>query len=522
MATKEQLIEALKAADAAGNTEDAAKFAKAIQAGKFDAPGTARPQKNVMEEWEQRPWYGKVGQSFDDAARLVASGLTAGYSDNIAGGLNQLTGLGDTDAAGEKALTEEARMRMGMMSTPYEILGALLPASKLSKAASIIPGAGGSGAASSAIREGIAGGTQAGLMTGSNVAAGTADVEDIPGDVGVGILGGAAGGAAGAKAGDALSWAGKKLGIKSPNFVDDVVPPKSVDGMKRVTDEAYGEVDALGTAYPLNDYSTMLQKMSKELDDVGIDFELHPKAAAMLNRLQNKGMGGGDMSPRDIDNLRRMVSRDVKGSGGEDHMAGIMKRYLDDFIETGPTTPGSTDASKVASDTLKFARDQSRRTHLMTDIEEQIFKGENAASDHGDINMLRNLLNNKTKRRQMSKEELDALVKVVRGDTAERILRKNASIPVTPVGAGVLATGATGNPLVGAAAGGSMMVIDPLMEAAARQYTNKNIQALMNTVGGGTTTKAASRQFGPRVGQAAGVLAVEEEKRKNKKRNKKR
>ena len=523
MATREQLIKALKEADAAGNTEDAQHIADQINAGNFDTPGTPRSQQEVFEEWEQRPWYGKVGQSFDDAARLVASGLTAGYSDNMAGTLNEWTGMDEGGVPAEKARTAEAKMRMGGMALPYELMGMLLPASKMSSAARMLPGAGGTGMASSALREGVAGGAMAGLNASSDVAAGTGDVGDIAEAVPLGVLAGAAGGAAGSKAGDVLNWAGKKLGIGAGSVVDDVVPPMSVDDLTAKTDEAYKAVDDLGTTYPLDDYADMVRGMSKELFDEGIDFDLHPKAAAMLNRLQKHASAGGDISPREIDNMRRIISRDVKGSGGENHMAGIMKRYLDDFIATGPVTRTSTDSAAVADKTLRSARDLSRRKNLLADVDEALFKGDNAASDRGDVNALRSLLNNKKKRNQMSKEELEALMQVVRGNTVENAVSRVADVgngAVTPIGAGFLAGGATGNPMIGVGAGAAMAGADQVGKMMTRRATDRAVGNLKDVIAGGSTTPAMSRQVIPSAGQALSVLAIDEdlEKKRRKKR----
>ncbi len=516
MATREQLIQALQAADKAGDTAGAQKIAAELNAGNFSEKPQGRSKDEVMQEWANTPMYAKVGRSFDDAARLVASGLTGGWSDNFAGGMNELLGM-EGNAETEKQRTDEARMRMGIMASPYEFMGMLLPASRLSTAAGAVSGMTGSGVMQSAGREALAGAAQSMGTAASDVAAGRGDMGDIVDSGVTGALGGGAGGAAGSVIGSGLNYVGKKLGIGAGSIADEVTPPKSIDQLRRMTNEAYEKVDNLGARYRPDDYNDMIRKMQDELNQSRINPDFHPKALSMLKILQEEGMGGGNLSPRDLDDLRRLVTREVKGSGGEDHMAGIMKRHLDDFIGKGPTVAG--DAAE-ASGALISARDLARRTYLLDDINEQIFKGDNAASEHGDINTLRNLLNNKKKRKSMSKEELDALIKVVRGDKVEKALRKSvAGIPVTPVGAGVLAGSVSGNPMLGVAAGGATALAEPTLEAAAGRYTNANIKKLMDAVAMGKTIEAPARSLLPPTMQAAGVLATESEQKKKRKKS---
>lgn len=507
MATRAELEQALIAADKAGNVEDARALANAL-ANFNDTPNVDA----VQSQFDAMPWYQKLGTAADDTVRMLANGMTLGWADNLAGNMP-----GGEGTAAEKRRSEEAGIRAGSAGTAAELLGMLAPAGAASKAVGAGTGLVANTVGTAAAREGIAGAGTGILSALSD----TTDPTELLTSAGLGAAGGAVGGAIGAKAGDALDWAGRKLGISSPSIVDTVVPGRSRDELKAAASAAYDKVDNLGVEYDPAGFAAMKNSMAGDLNKARISERLHPNASAMMDDIANlQGTGTGKITPRDVDELRQVINRDVTGTRGEDYMAGIMRRNIDDFIENSPTTAGN---SSEASAALKQARDLARRTRTMEDVDTALFKGANAASDRGDIGALRTLLNNAQKTKGMSKEELAALKKVVRGDTIENFLRKRVGgMPITPLGAGILAGGASGNPMLGLGTGMAAMTIEPLAESMARRYTDANIKNLTNVISGGSTTPSAARSVLSELGQAAGVKVTDGERKKVRRRKKRR
>lgn len=505
MATRAELEQALIAADKAGNAEDARALADALANFK-DTPNIDK----VQADFDAMPWYQKAGVAADDTMRLIANGLTFGWADNLAGAMS---GEG-TEA--EKLRSDEARARAGSAGTAAELLGMVAPAGAISKGVGMGTGLVANTVGTSMAREGIAGGVGGVLSALSD----TTDPMEILTSGGLGVAGGAVGGAIGAKAGDVVNWAGRKLGFSPGALVDDVIPGKSLDEMRAAKDAAYRVPELDNVHYDPVAFDAMKTKMGTQLNNARINPRLHPNASAMMDDINGMtGTGSGNITPRDIDELRQVINRDVGGSRGEDYMANIMRNNIDEFVGNGATLQGSSASADTA---LKTARDLNRRTRLSEDIDQALFRGENAASGRGDINALRTMLNNPSRTRGMAPEELAALKKVVRGDTMENFLRSVGRAPVTPIGAGILAGGASGNPLIGLATSGAVAGLEPLMESGARKYTDANIKALRDVVTGGSTTPAAARGILASGGQAAGLQFGDQERRKVRRRKKRR
>lgn len=505
MATRAELEQALIAADKAGNVEDARALADALANFK-ETPNVDKTQS----DFDALPWYQKALTAADDGVRLLANGLTLGWADNLAGAM----GGEGTDA--EKLRSDEARIRAGSAATPLELLGMVAPAGAASKLVGAGTGLVGNTIATTAAREGLAG-AGTGIFSALSD---TGDPMELLTSAGLGLGMGAAGGAVGAAAGKGINAIGQKLGLKGGALVDDVVPGKSLDEMRAAKDAAYAVPELDSVTYDPAGFAAMKNNMAAQLNNARVNPRLHPNASAMMDDISGMAnTGSGRITPRDMDELRQVINRDVTGTPGEDYMANIMRRNVDEFIGAGPTIAGNADDAGKA---LATARDLNRRTRLTEDVERALFRGENAASDRGDINALRTMLNNPNKTRGMSAAEKAAMQKVVRGDTIENVLRKIGRAPVTPIGAGILAGGATANPLIGLAAGIGTAGVEPLLEGAARKYTDANVKALRDVITGGSTTPAAARGILSAGGQAAGVQFGETERKKVRRRKKRR
>lgn len=498
MATRKELEDALIAADKAGNVEDARAIADALH----NYSGTPNTDK-VMAEWDSLPWYQKPLVAADDIVRAIANGATFGMADKLA----EVATPWATKEEMRKA-SDEAKIRSGSAGTAAELLGMVLPSSVASKAAGAATRMTANTIGETIIREGVAG-----AGTGAiSALADTTDPGELATSAGIGAVTGAAGGAVGQQLGRAINYLGSKVGINGGPLVDKVVKEMDSGDLKKAVGSAYDKVDNLGVTYDPSGFAAMQSNMASELNKARINPRLHPNASAMMDDIHAMtGTGSGSITPRDLDELRQVVNRDVTGSRGEDYMAGIMRSNIDNFIEKGPTNSGTGDAANKA---LREARDLNRRMRLSEDIDSALYRGGNAASDRGDVNALRSILNNPNKTRGMGPDEKSALQRVVRGSALENILNDFGGGPATPLGAGILVGGTTGNPLAGLATSGAVWAAEPAIKAVARKYTDANIANLRNVVSGGSTTPAAVRGILSDIGQAAGVKLGNDERKK--------
>lgn len=506
MATRAELEQALRAADAAGNADDAKALAQALTAAPPDEPAPT-PGINALRSQMLPSFLAKPMNYGDDLLRRFVNGATLGGMDRLVGAVTPdkpdltslITGKTQTGYERQKRQTDAAKENLGpVVSTGADIAGMLAPGGLLSKGVAKL-GLKGAGLGESALREGLAGS----VMGGTQEAMDGGDTGDVLTAASLGGLGGAGGGALSAKAGDLLNRGAKALGIKSNAVADTVVPPMTQPQMKQATGRAYDAVDNMGVRYDPNDYQAMTNRLDAALQAANIRPGAHPRAIDMAQDIRSRTVG--PITPRTLDQLRQDISRDVTGSRGEDYMANIMRQHLDDFIEKGATTTGTGTAAQ-ASTALRSARDLSRRTRVLETINDAKYRGENSANGRGDVAAIRALLNNPKKRRGMSADEIAAAERVVRGDTLENLLRSGPQQWITPLGAGIAAGSATANPLIGVGTAGAVGLMQPAARAAAKRYTERNLSELVNTIAGGSTTPSMARGV---LGRLAAPSAVE-------------
>ena len=156
MATYEQVIEALRNADASGNTKDAERLAdiaskmrmsqeqpKGTYVPEIDpASGAATGGMTFVPEVAPMPYseqirrsLSAVGTGADIAARTFASGASLGYADKLAAAMGGLAPTTMSDLitgntyesrlAAERARTEQAKQAMGSLGAPTEIAGGI-------------------------------------------------------------------------------------------------------------------------------------------------------------------------------------------------------------------------------------------------------------------------------------------------------------------------------------------------------------------------------------------------------------
>jgi hypothetical protein len=117
---RDRLLQALAAADAAGDVDAATKFATQLR-------GMEAPARDLKAEFEQMGPVDKGVTALADVTRLASNGLTMNFRDKGAAGLKALFGDQDyeTNLASERQATQDAKARAGSAGVASEIGGAM-------------------------------------------------------------------------------------------------------------------------------------------------------------------------------------------------------------------------------------------------------------------------------------------------------------------------------------------------------------------------------------------------------------
>ena len=403
---------------------------------------SAQPQKyrpiSPSEQFNDLPWYAKAGQAADDVVRGLANGVTLGYADQFAGYMN------GSGADAERAKTDAAKQRGGSAITAAEILGSMLPASRLSQAAS----AAGLGGASFGTRTlSMAG--QAGLLgTAQRMGNGQ---EVTP----TGVATDMALGAGGNVLGEGLSaGASKVAGLFNHK---PAVP--SLDELVAQKNAAYGAVDQSGSQYAPEQLRNLRQGLSDDLVAGQATPGLNDKVLTVNSLVDNK-LNSGPLTLSEVDRARQIINAKLFGnapSADDARLGGNMLRNFDEFTDS--TVPSIGGDNLKAVQALKTARELNKRVSKTTVLEDALNKAERQASvtgsggnvDNATRQKINAILNNKKIVKSFSAEERAMMEKLARGTEVGNKLRLAGKL--SPSGNGLMAAlgigGAMTNPILG-------------------------------------------------------------------------
>lgn len=437
---------------------------QAPASGPWSKYGATKP-----EQPSDQPWYVDAAQAADDMVRLAANGMTFGYADKLAGA------LGGEGTGAERAKSSEAMERAGTAGKVAEIGGAIATPLGLASrgvtlmrpAAQAMPGLSGLLA-----RTGLMGIEGAGY--GALTAAG--NDEDIASGAGYGALGGAAGNAAG----EALSAGVSKIA----GALNRKPAVMSMDELRSAKDAAYKAVDDAGVTFPASSFDDLVRGMTDEMQAANLSPMRHPKAASMMEDIQN--FGGSSPTLTQLDQLRQTIARDVAGANdpAERFFGQKMIQNIDEFI----------DASGEGADISK-ARDLNARLSKSQKVADALYNAEirtGATGSGGNIDnasrqRVASLLLDKRKSRGFTADEKKAMETIAtgtKGQNAARLVGK-----LSPQGNGLMAAlgigGAMTNPALGIPA-----LVGIGAKAGADRATRQNIEELMRMIAAGGSRSA--------------------------------
>lgn len=432
--------------------------------------------------YEAMPWYQQAGQAADDTARLLASGLTFGYADKLAGA------LGGEGTEAERAKTEQARARAGSAGTAAELVGAVTAPVGLARQGATLAGRFGAGAMTGArglaARSGLMGVEGAGY--GALTAAG--NDQDITSGAGFGALGGVGGNLAGEALAAGIS---KVAGVfnKKPTI-------PQLDELQQSARDAYQRAEQAGVAYTPQAVDRLNQSVVKSLTDIGYDPALQPGAAAVVRRLEE--LQGQNVTLSGLDTLRKVASNGfIPGNNSNNKAISSIVEKIDDVIGNPSSGDVLMGNAQAGSEALTEARSLWSRIAKVNKVQDAVNRADLRAASTGSGGNLDNATRQNIRRllekpRGFTADERSALETVVRGTGGQNALRLAGKFAPTGVVSGVLSGGA-GLGFLGPA-GLALPLAGAGAKAAADRITQQNVQRLADIIlagGSRSATQAA-------------------------------
>lgn len=444
MASREQLMQQLRSAHEAGDTETARNIASQVRA--MDAQTAEAPQQETsgIEQGLNGVNEG-IASILGFPVDITTSALNLGAS-----GINALAGTEippiENPIGGSETFERLFRDTNVITDAEPQTTGQRFARSIGQEVGAMaIPG----GAAASRTRSiGRALGLEGASALGAGVGA-QAATEAFPDSQAAEFVGGLMGGLT-------------PIGVSRAARPSPRAP--SMEELRDRQSAAYERVDNAGATVSPASRDQLIDNLRSRVQGENIDDLLHPRAARMSERLDQMSEAP---TVSEVERWRRLIGRDVAGASdaGERAMGVAMKDELDSYLRglTDADMSGA-DASRVLSD-LQEGRDLTgriARAEMLEGDTGAVTRAERRAATSGtggnEVNAIRQniraILDSPTKRRGYSEEEIRQMERIVNGTAVTNNLRrasalapsKNGLSSMLGIGAGGAAA-ASGNPL---------------------------------------------------------------------------
>lgn len=498
MADLSRMETALRNAHAAGDTAAATKIAQALksarnpQAERFDVafdPSSDRPELVPQAAAAQQradprnSFLGKV----DATVRGAADILSFGYADELAAAgdaaFQPLFGTGEEGGSFWERYEQNLRTQRGIDQSDeqnrfgYRLGGQVAGALP----AAIIPA---SAAAQSA---GLAGRIVIGALGGAAQGAAYGSGSAVEGERGQGAVKGLV---AGGVVGGAVPVVGNAIGRAVGSRAGRAAVP-TADELKGRAQSLYSAAEQQGLRIAPQSFGNAANAISREVRAKGIDPNIHPKAWAALQRVEQAA--GGQLDLGEVETLRRVIGQAAKSNEpSERYMAGQMMRRLDDYMNNLKPSDVLAGDSRAAVGMIREARSlwsRQAKADVLTELWDRAGNRASQFSGSGFENALRtefrNLIQNPKRLRMFTPDERRAIGKIARGGPIENFLRMAGKFAPTGVVSSVMSGGA------GLAVGGPVGAVAlPAVGLMARQGATamttrnyRNAEALVRNAG---------------------------------------
>lgn len=207
--------------------------------------------------------------------------------------------------------------------------------------------------------------------------------------------------------------------------------PTTASQLKSQASQIYQRAENAGLAVKPQYVQNIAAKLRQEAFSEGFDPGLHPKVAAVINRLENEGQTPKTL--KELENLRRII-RSPEGDFTNPDQQRIASKLVDEYddLVENISTPNILAGNKdVALDALKDARKvygQSRRQATIEDLMERAKVSSGQYSQSGMDNAIRvqfaQLAKNKKRLSSFTQEERSQIKAIAEGGgNIEKFLR---------------------------------------------------------------------------------------------------
>lgn len=237
---------------------------------------------------------------------------------------------------------------------------------------------------------------------------------------------------------------------KAQTRADVIRNAPSREALKEAENKAYDAARGLDVQYSQPSFSRAMQEAGDTMRAEGLDKTLHPKATAALGRADEFAASAPTL--QEVETLRR-ITGDAAKTPDEGRVAGILRRKVDDFIESaGPQDVVRGDPAQAGS-LLREARGNSaagKRADAVQQALQRATENAETAYSGGNIdNAIRQqfkaLSRDEKAMRGFSAEEREAIREVMAGNMTRNAARLIGKLmPSSGLGGAVVGGGAIG------------------------------------------------------------------------------
>ena len=456
MADYEKIMQAVRNAHAAGDTEAATRLAQMAKAARAEtsaprersqpnADGTyGQPPEGMVFDENRQAWTSRELMANNQQTSRGRAMIDGGLQGVTLGGFDEVAGAVGGDFSRERARARLDASRRDFPGTTLasEVAGAVsLPAPAIAQGASL------------PVR--MAQGAGIGGAFGGAYGALSAD----EGERGRGALQGAAFGM-GAGAAIPAALEGVRQGVGAMRTGQAVRQAgregPTTEQLRAQSGRLYDQARDRGVVVRQQSFDDFADALSARIRQEGADPDVTSGAFAALRRLETAK--GRDMSFRDIDTLRRVMGNAATSNNPSDRrLAGMMLGELDDYVFRLMDSDLTAGNAQGLSGELKQARKlwgQMRNSEMM---EQAIERARDQASgfENGLRIEFRKMLRNRKTMQRLSDGEQEAIRAVVRGTPMGNLLKRMSRMSYGS-GAQTNVMGASLFGMGGAAAGGAV------------------------------------------------------------------
>lgn len=339
-------------------------------------------------------------------------------------------------------------------------------------------------------------------LSGAGAVLGGEAGEAVGGEAGRQI-GSLAGSIAAPIAGAAVSQAPSALASRIANsqeasLIKEAAP--TIDRLKSSAREVYKEIDDLGAVVDSGRVTGLVRDLNSTIKGEGFNRRIHPKVDAALKEISTKT--GKNLKVTELDVLRK-VARSAAASiePEEKRLGSMIVGKIDDFMDNIKPDDLIGGQADNVGEKYRHARQLWQRARKAEDIESIFDKAKNQASgfENGLRTQFRSLLNNKKKISSYSKEEVEAIQKVVRGGGVENAAKAIGKFGFSEGQATSMLLGSLGVAGGAAVGGGAGAVAVPLIgqvsKNLAQKLTRNNAELVSNLVRAGKDSTAITKSY---------------------------